>query len=141
MGLALSAVTLVVPDYDVAIAFYADGLGFEVRADLLQGPGKRWVLVAPPGGSTQLNGLASLLGVEPWRSGALEYAPTRGEVVPFVVSIDGTTNDPTGSAGTLSLSRPSFVAPLSQGVVVCAACHRLPSPCWPCCGRGAYPPC
>lgn len=54
MAFALSAVTLVVPDYDAAIAFYADGLGFEVRADLLQGPGKRWVLVAPPGGSTAL---------------------------------------------------------------------------------------
>ena len=54
MGLALSAVTLVVPDYDAAIAFYAEGLGFEVRADLPQGPGKRWVLVAPPGGSTAL---------------------------------------------------------------------------------------
>ena len=54
MGLALSAVTLVVPDYDAAIAFYVDGLGFEVRADLPQGPGKRWVLVAPPGGSTAL---------------------------------------------------------------------------------------
>lgn len=50
---------------------------------------------APPGGSTQLNGLASLLGVEPWRAGALDYSPTRGEVVPFVASIDGTTNDPT----------------------------------------------
>lgn len=54
MGLALSAVTLVVPDYDAAIAFYAEGLGFEVRADLPQGPGKRWVLVAPPGASTAL---------------------------------------------------------------------------------------
>ena len=54
MAFALSAVTLVVPDYDAAIAFYVDGLGFEVRADLPQGPGKRWVLVAPPGGSTAL---------------------------------------------------------------------------------------
>ncbi len=54
MGLALSAVTLVVPDYEAAIAFYAEGLGFEVRADLPQSPGKRWVLVAPPGGSTAL---------------------------------------------------------------------------------------
>ncbi|MFN7989395.1 MAG: hypothetical protein U0529_18105 [Thermoanaerobaculia bacterium] len=50
---------------------------------------------AAPGGTTQVNGLAPLLGVEPWRAGALEYAPTRGEVVPFVASIDETTNDPT----------------------------------------------
>lgn len=50
---------------------------------------------AAPGGTTQVNGIAALLGVEPWRAGALEYAPTRGEVVPFVASIDETTNDPT----------------------------------------------
>ncbi len=50
---------------------------------------------AAPGGTTQVNGLASLLGVEPWRAGALDYAPSRGEVVPFVASIDETTNDPT----------------------------------------------
>ncbi len=50
---------------------------------------------ADPGGTTQLDRLASWLGVEPWRGGALEYAPERGEVVPFVTSIDETTNDPT----------------------------------------------
>ena len=49
-----SIAVLPVADYDAAIAFYAEGLGFEVRADLPQGPGKRWVLVAPPGGSTAL---------------------------------------------------------------------------------------
>ena len=54
MGLALAAVTLVVPDYDAAIAFYVGGLGFELRADKPRGPGKRWVLVAPPGASTAL---------------------------------------------------------------------------------------
>lgn len=49
---------------------------------------------AAPGGTTQLDRLASWLEVEPWRAGALEYAPTRGEVVPFVASIDEKTNDP-----------------------------------------------
>ncbi len=50
---------------------------------------------AEPGGTTQLDRLSSWLGVEPWRAGALEYAPARGEVIPFVTSIDETTNDPT----------------------------------------------
>ena len=50
---------------------------------------------AEPGGATQLDRLSSWLGVEAWRAGALEYAPARGEVVPFVTSIDETTNDPT----------------------------------------------
>ena len=54
-----------------------------------------FTFAAAPDGTTQVNGLGSLLGVEPWRAGALEYAPTRGEIVPFVVSIDETTNDPT----------------------------------------------
>ena len=46
----LGLVALVVRDYDEAIAFYVDALGFELRADSpLGSPGKRWVVVAPPG--------------------------------------------------------------------------------------------
>ncbi len=40
-------VALVVRDYDEAIAFYRDKLGFEVIADEPRGGGRRWVLVAP----------------------------------------------------------------------------------------------
>lgn len=47
------------------------------------------------GGTTQLDGLAAWLGVESWRAGAIDYAPARGEVVPFVTVIDELTNDPT----------------------------------------------
>lgn len=54
MSLSLHAVTLVVPDYDAAIGFYVGGLGLDLRADEPRGPGKRWVLVAPPGGGTCL---------------------------------------------------------------------------------------
>jgi catechol 2,3-dioxygenase-like lactoylglutathione lyase family enzyme len=45
--LALAAI--VVRDYDEAIAFYTDALGFELREDTALGPDKRWVVVAPPG--------------------------------------------------------------------------------------------
>jgi len=45
----ISAVTLVVPEYDAGIAFYAGLLGFALIADIDMGDGKRWVLVAPPG--------------------------------------------------------------------------------------------
>ena len=45
--LALS--TLVVRDYDEAIAFYTGALGFELREDTPLGAGKRWVVVAPAG--------------------------------------------------------------------------------------------
>lgn len=50
----ISAVALVVPDYDAAIAFYAGTLGFDLLSDEDQGGGKRWVTVAPPGGGAAL---------------------------------------------------------------------------------------
>jgi catechol 2,3-dioxygenase-like lactoylglutathione lyase family enzyme len=45
----IGAVTLVVADYDEAIAFYCTKLGFELREDSPRENGKRWVRVAPPG--------------------------------------------------------------------------------------------
>ena len=45
----LSAVAVVVPDYDEAIAFYVGKLGFELIEDTRLSDSKRWVLVAPPG--------------------------------------------------------------------------------------------
>ncbi|QKG56440.1 VOC family protein [Hymenobacter sp. BRD128] len=46
----LAHVALVVREYDEALAFYTQRLGFRVVADTPLGGGKRWVLVAPPGG-------------------------------------------------------------------------------------------
>jgi catechol 2,3-dioxygenase-like lactoylglutathione lyase family enzyme len=45
----LGLVTIVVADYDEAIAFYVDALGFELREDTRLSAEKRWVVVAPPG--------------------------------------------------------------------------------------------
>ena len=45
----ISAVSLLVGDYDEAIGFYCGKLGFELIEDRELAPGKRWVLVAPPG--------------------------------------------------------------------------------------------
>jgi catechol 2,3-dioxygenase-like lactoylglutathione lyase family enzyme len=45
----LGLVTLVVHDYDEAIAFYVGAVGFVLREDTLLADGKRWVVVAPPG--------------------------------------------------------------------------------------------
>ncbi len=42
----LATITLVVPDYDDALAFFVDGLGWTCLADVDQGA-KRWVTVAP----------------------------------------------------------------------------------------------
>ena len=52
MSLTLSLVTLVVPDYAEAIAFYCGALGFTRAEDTDLGGGKRWVRVVPSGGGT-----------------------------------------------------------------------------------------
>lgn len=50
----LSLVTLVVPDYDDAIAYFVGTLGFELLEDTVRSPTKRWVRVAPKGAQTAL---------------------------------------------------------------------------------------
>jgi len=45
----LAALSLIVPDYDEAIAFYCGGMGFSLNEDIDQGR-KRWVRITPPGG-------------------------------------------------------------------------------------------
>lgn len=72
----LAAFTVLVPDYDPAIAFFCEGLGFTLTEDIPQGR-KRWVTVAPPGenirlvlaraeGPAQLAALASPAGGRVW---------------------------------------------------------------------------
>lgn len=51
MKQTLSLVTLVVDDYDTAIAHYTGALGFELLEDTDRGNGRRWVRVAPRGGT------------------------------------------------------------------------------------------
>lgn len=45
----ISAITLVVPDYDQGLVFYVDFLDFDLIEDTQLSPDKRWVLVAPKG--------------------------------------------------------------------------------------------
>ena len=46
----IATVAMVVADYDEAIAWYVEKLGFELAEDVDLGGGKRWVVVAPAGG-------------------------------------------------------------------------------------------
>jgi catechol 2,3-dioxygenase-like lactoylglutathione lyase family enzyme len=50
----LGTVMVPVSDQDLAIAFYTDKLGFELRADIPFGDGNRWVEVAPAGAATTI---------------------------------------------------------------------------------------
>jgi catechol 2,3-dioxygenase-like lactoylglutathione lyase family enzyme len=45
----IGCVALLVRDYDEAISYFVEKLGFAVAEDTDLGGGKRWVLVAPPG--------------------------------------------------------------------------------------------
>jgi catechol 2,3-dioxygenase-like lactoylglutathione lyase family enzyme len=47
-------VSLLVRDYDEAVAFFTGALGFHLREDTPLGGGKRWVVVAPEGGAALL---------------------------------------------------------------------------------------
>lgn len=50
----LGLVAFLVSDYDEAIRWFTEKLGFALVEDAPAGPGKRWVVVAPPGGGTAL---------------------------------------------------------------------------------------
>ncbi len=54
MTLSLHALTLVVRDYDDAIAYFTRTLGFALVEDTPLSPEKRWVVVAPPNGGARL---------------------------------------------------------------------------------------
>lgn len=61
--LTFATVTLLVPDYNEAIAFYRDALGFDLIEDTDmsadENGGKRWVVVAPHEGARLLLAKAS----------------------------------------------------------------------------------
>jgi hypothetical protein len=54
MSIKLGNVTILVRDYDEALKFYTDALGFEKRSDQKFGPGARWVTVGAPGQDVQI---------------------------------------------------------------------------------------
>ena len=57
MNRSIANVSVVVRDYDEAIAWYTGCLGFVLLEDVVLAPGKRWVRVAP----TSDHGAALLL--------------------------------------------------------------------------------
>jgi len=64
MAQYLSALALVVSDYDEAIAFYVGALGFELTEDTRLSETKRWVRVTPPGAKETSLLLAKASGPE-----------------------------------------------------------------------------
>jgi len=64
MKQAITALALVVRDYDEAIAWYTGMLGFDLVEDSPRGSGKRWVLVAPKGSQESRLLLAKAVNAE-----------------------------------------------------------------------------
>ena len=61
MSQSLGTVSILVRDYDEAITYYTRTLGFRLVEDTPLEPGKRWVLVAPPGPDVAAGGACLLL--------------------------------------------------------------------------------
>ncbi len=102
------------------VAAGTSGAGGDVLAGLMAPPGDSGGgavarFGVPAGGHTQVDGLAALLGLRPWETGALKFAPEAGEAVGAVLVIDNGTNDPTmfgpdlGITGTLTRTIPAIV--------------------------------
>jgi len=65
MKQCLGAVSIVVRDYDEALRFYVDTLGFVLIEDTpIEAQRKRWVIVAPPGATESRLLLARAVGQE-----------------------------------------------------------------------------
>lgn len=64
MRQSIAHIALVVADYDEAIKFYTETLGFKLLEDTPQSETKRWVLVAPPGAEECSLLLAKAVGDE-----------------------------------------------------------------------------
>ena len=89
MTQAIATVALAVRDYDEAIGFYRDALGFELVADTPLGGGKRWVLVAPKGGK----GARLLLSVADGDAQAARVGDQLGGRVGFFLETDDFARD------------------------------------------------
>jgi catechol 2,3-dioxygenase-like lactoylglutathione lyase family enzyme len=65
MKQVIGYVSVLVADYDEAIEFYVDTLGFSLIEDtFIEAQNKRWVLVAPPGSTESRLLLARAVGTE-----------------------------------------------------------------------------
>ena len=81
----IATMTLVVADYDAAITFYRDQLGFALFADTDMGGGKRWVVVGPSDSSGARLLLAKADGVQ--QASAIGNQ-TGGRVMGFIETAD-----------------------------------------------------
>lgn len=85
----IGSVTLVVRDYDEAIAWYTRTLGFTLVEDAVRDGGKRWVRVAPPGA----DGASLLLAVASTQAQSQHVGNQTGGRVGFFLHTDDFNRD------------------------------------------------
>jgi catechol 2,3-dioxygenase-like lactoylglutathione lyase family enzyme len=102
----LELVTLIVDDYDTAISFFVDALGFSLIEDspsaTNDGRPKRWVVVRPPGATTGL--LLAAADGEPQQSAVGNQTAGR---VGFFLRVD----DFTASYSRMTAAGVQFLSP------------------------------
>ena len=87
MAQRISQFAVTVREYDEAISFYVDKLGFELLEDTDLGGGKRWVRVRPRGGGGEGAGILLARAVNE-RQLASVGAQTGGRVFVFIETDD-----------------------------------------------------
>ncbi|MCT4352325.1 VOC family protein [Streptomyces sp. Je 1-79] len=104
----IALVTLVVRDYDEALAFYTGALGFDLVEDTARDDGSRWIVVRPAAGPDGASGTSLLLARA--KSPEEESAVGRqtGGRVGFFLHTDDFTRDHTRmtAAGVHFLEEP-----------------------------------
>lgn len=110
----IALVTLVVADYDEAIAFYTQRLGFRLLEDTQLSPQKRWVRVAPSG----LGGAELLLA----RAATPEQTrcignQTAGRVALFLYTDDLAHDYARLQAQGVTIVRPPVIEPYGKVLV------------------------
>lgn len=85
---SLGLVAVVVREYDEAIAFYVDAMGFRLVEDTHLGGDKRWVVVAPPGPAGSAGAAVLLARANNPRQAARVGDQTGGRVGFFLMTDD-----------------------------------------------------
>lgn len=115
MAMRIAQVAVLVREYDEAIGFYRDALGFEVSEDTNLGGGKRWVRLGPPGGECGAEILLSRAVTEEQRAQVGRQAG--GRVMVFIETDNLTREHARMSARGVVFTEPPREAPYGRVAV------------------------
>ncbi|WP_121750639.1 VOC family protein [Streptomyces sp. E2N166] len=106
----IALVTLVVDDYDEAIRFYTEALGFRLAEDTPRPDGSRWVVVEPGGEGGAAPGTALLLARAKGEAQRSRIGDQTGGRVGFFLYTDDFARDHArmATAGVTFLEEPRY---------------------------------